>query len=268
MNVREIKEQAQLHYLACDAFYKEALMSGEVSAVHQCRVSFKRFFALKAFVCEYMDSGSTGELNRLVESVKPVYKRVGKLRDLQVLISFPAVQGLIMPPVFYRHLYDKFQKQLLRFIHDENRLKLPAEASFSGMFNRVINTNYAGGDDALSRFTQTNFRSAAALLENLPGKEWHRARCLIKQNYLLMQMAVSYNSGGFSEEVLQWSRNMEQELGLWHDMLNLQQMMPEIDPGDSEEILIQFTRKVEEKKEVKEEEIRKELDNLKTAHKI
>ncbi len=268
MNVLEIKEQARLHYLSCSTFYNEALMTGELSAVHQYRVSFKRFFALTAFVVEHMDAEASGSLKRLVETVKPVYKRGGKLRDLHVMISFPALHGLIMPPLLYGHLYNKFQKQLLCFMHDNHQPGLPDEASFLAAFNIGIDNSYAGGSDRLTGFTQSNFRRVKVLLENLPGKEWHRARRLIKQNYLLMLMSSSYNSGGFPDEELEWSRNMEQELGIWHDMLNLQRVISNIEPGDLEGTLTRFTRKLEVKKAAKEEEIRKGMDNLKTAHKI
>jgi hypothetical protein len=115
---------------------------------------------------------------------------------------------------------------------------------------------YTGGIKELCTLATQNNQTANVLLKNRPGKEWHEARRLIKQNYLLMQMAVSYQPDRFPEVAIQGSRQLEQSLGLWHDTHNLQRATDKIVLFGEDEPLLLFGQQLDEKKATKEEEIR------------
>jgi CHAD domain-containing protein len=256
MNASEIKEQASFHFQSFGDFYREALSQGGPEAVHQYRVSLKRFFALKAFVSVNLRDDSVGQLDELVQSLRPVYKLGGKLRDLQVLMSLPASLDLIMPPSLYAFLYQKYQKRLVKFTQLAQETGQPGQATFLMVFDDLMDRFYTGGEKELCALAAQNFRKAEGLLRNRPGKEWHEARRLIKQNYLLMQMAVSYQPDRFPEVAIQGSRQLEQSLGLWHDTHNLQRATDKIVLFGEDEPLLLFGQQLDEKKATKEEEIR------------
>lgn len=257
----EIREQGNMHYQSFFQLYTEAMKEGSAGFVHQYRVSLKRFYALSRFLAVGIDESGKSRLMDMLSIIRPAYKRGGKLRDLQVMMSMCASFDVMMPPPMYSFLYKLYLKRVDKFLNEGGDIRLLSPEEFEPLFNSVA--EYLAADIvSLQGFVNQNRDEAAKLMENAPGKSWHEARRLIKQNYLLMQMFSAYDVNRFSPAFMEQSSLMEQSLGTWHDMLNLLSRVSRFLLSHEMESVVVFRHHLSSKMAIKEEEIREMVSQI------
>lgn len=209
-------EMFNIHYL-------EAIASGEQEAIHQLRVTLKRFYALKKYLLHCMNPEGQAHLMNFIEPIRLVYKSGGKVRDMQVMVDVALNSSpLKAPAVFINFLKLLSRQRLENFVAVTQIINLPSQQEFALHFKEVINAYYKSQHSKLEDFLIENLRVASFYINSSePGELWHNARTLIKQNYLLMQLAITFEPNRFSDTDIQYCREMEQILGEWHDWVVL-----------------------------------------------
>ncbi len=203
--------------------YLDALVKGEQETIHQFRVALKRFYALKKYLLYYMNPEGQAQLLNLIEPLRLVYKSGGKVRDIQVIVDVALNSSPHKAPdAFIDYLKIVSRQRLDNFIAVSQIVDLPSHQEFALHFKKVIKAYYKSQQPKLEDFLIENMRIARFYITSSePGELWHNARTLIKQNYLLMQLAITFEPDRFSNVEIQYYREMEQILGEWHDWVVL-----------------------------------------------
>lgn len=197
----------------------EAIASGEQEAIHQMRVALKKFYALKKYLLHGMDSQDEAVIRNYLEPLRLVYRSAGKVRDVQVLRSVTDdSDGLSAPEAFGHYLHSMERSRLEKFMAISKAAELPTQRDLAHFLSESVRNCYNGKSSQLEHLIGKNLNEARFyLMSTQPGDLWHEARTLIKQNYLLMQLAAEHQPHRFSPETIQQYRDMEQVLGRWHD---------------------------------------------------
>lgn len=223
MKKREIIELAASQYELFLLNYLNSCTDGEKESIHQLRVSLKRFYALKKFLLQGMKPSGQAQLVYNLEPIRLVYKAGGKVRDLQVIfdVAFNSVP-VKAPEAFTNYLQELVQERLDAFMALSLKVQLPTHHEFIRNLKSHLDKFYRNYSGKLEQFMAENIKVACFYIQSTdPGELWHDARTLIKQNYLLMQLADNINSKGYSPDEIQYYRNLEQLLGEWHDWVML-----------------------------------------------
>lgn len=223
MKKREIIELAASQYELFLLYYLNSCTDGEKESIHQLRVSLKRFYALKKFLLQGMKPSGQAQLVYNLEPIRLVYKAGGKVRDLQVIFDVACSSAPDRAPqAFTNYLQELIQERLDAFIALSQKVQLPTHHEFIHNLKIHLDKFYRSYSGKLEQFLSENLKVACFYIQSTdPGELWHDARTLIKQNYLLMQLAVNHNQLRYSPDEIQYYRNLEQLLGEWHDWVVL-----------------------------------------------
>jgi CHAD domain-containing protein len=203
--------------------YQEAVTTGEKEAIHQLRVSLKRFYALKKFFLHEMSPLGQAQIKNYLEPLRLVYKTAGKVRDVQVITDV-AINSSPMkaPEELLEQLHLLLNQRLGKLKAMSKTVELPSGKEFAHQFKKHIKHFYENYDGKLDHFMEEKHKVARFYISSTePGELWHDARTLIKQNYLLMQLASTIEPNQFTAESMLYYRNLEQTLGAWHDWVVL-----------------------------------------------
>lgn len=223
MKKKEIIDIAINQYELFWGNYIEASGSGDKEAIHQFRVSLKRFYALKRYLLNDMKPLGQVQITNYLEPLRMVYKAGGKIRDLQVIIDVADNSSpMPAPPDFTALLQTMGQLRFEKFMALSQTIRLPSKEEFGLNFRKFVDEYYKNYRGKLESFIDDNLKVASYYISSTdPGELWHDARTLIKQNYLLMQLAIVSDSNRFGADDIIYYRNMEQILGQWHDCVVL-----------------------------------------------
>lgn len=219
MKKKEIINLGVTQYELFRLNYLEAVASGEQEAIHQMRVALKKFYALKKFLLHGMDPLGAAVVKNHLEPLRMVYRAAGKVRDVQVIRDVTINNaGLQAPEAFSGYLDSLQQSRLEKFLAISNTVNLPTQRDIAQSFDNYVKSYYQDKNSRLEHLIAKHLHEARFYLESTkPGDLWHEARTLIKQNFLLMQLAVVHHPQRFSAATIQEYRDMEQILGQWHD---------------------------------------------------
>lgn len=203
--------------------YNEVVENGDKEAIHQLRVSLKRLYAIKSFFLHDVNPLGQAQIENYFEPLRAVYKAVGKVRNIQVILDLAFNSSSVTPPT---EIGSQFQmliaQRLEKFQFLSKTIKLPSQKEFAHQFKKYIKLFYKHDEGKLERFIEENYQVAKFYINGThPGELWHDSRTLIKQNYLLMQLAASIDPTRFNEKSVQHYRSLEQVLGEWHDWVVL-----------------------------------------------
>lgn len=199
--------------------YYAAVGSGEQEAIHQMRVALKKFYALKKYLLQGMKPMGAAVIKNDLEPLRMVYRAAGKVRDMQVVrAEIVATPDIPTPEVFCNYLQSKEAGRFEKFLAISNAVNLPTQRDITQLLHEHVNRNSPRQKNHLEHLIGSHLNEARFYLESTqPDELWHEARTLIKQNYLLMQLALEHQPYRFSQDMIQEYRDMEQMLGKWHD---------------------------------------------------
>ncbi|GAO27963.1 CHAD domain-containing protein [Geofilum rubicundum] len=206
------KEQYQLFL----EHFKWSLVSDEAEYIHQFRVSVKKLSALKLLVSDPL----------IWDFIQPVYKTGGKVRNVQVILDLLSTFTTPAPEGFKQYLYDRLQEK--RFKHDQlaGTIKLLSDKQFFAAFKAFLEEHYDGDGKHLETVILWHGRRACEWIrKNKAGEAWHEARRYFKACAHLIQMADAVGEPLTLDEGFFRYREMEQLLGLWHDLFVLNKWM-------------------------------------------
>lgn len=223
MRKRDVVHLGVIQYELFWINYMEAKTSGDKESIHQLRVSLKRFYALKKFFLHGMNSLGQAQIKNYFEPLHLVYRAGGKVRDLQVITDVALNTAPYQAPSeLLAQLSLICQQRMESFFALAQAVKLPTQQEFTYYLQLYMDEYYKNSGNKLERFIDENIKVARYYISGTdPGELWHDARTLIKQNYLIMQLAASIEPSRFSTNDIQYYRILEQMLGEWHDWMVL-----------------------------------------------
>ncbi len=223
MKKKSVIEIGVSQYEIFQNHFSDASSKGNKDAIHQLRVSLKKFYALKKFVLNGMSPIGQAQLINYLEPIHLIYKSGGKIRDIQVITDIATnFSTREAPPVFINKLQERYKYRFEKFKALTQTIELPTLAQFEDEYKSLITRYYTTSEKLFDGFLNDNMKNAREfIISSEPGELWHDARTLIKQNYLLMLLAQSFEPGQVDITEIQNLRNIEQMLGQWHDLVVL-----------------------------------------------
>lgn len=212
----------QITHLATEQYqlflenFKWSLVSDEAEYIHQFRVAVKKLNALKLVLSDLP----------LWDFIQPVYRTGGKVRNLQVVLELLTTFVGAVPEDFKQYLYDRLQEKRLNHDRIASTIELLSEKQFFKALNELVEVPPVGDVNALELTIGLHGGRACELIrKNSAGEAWHEARRYFKECAHLIQMAESVGEQFRSAEGFYRYREMEQLLGLWHDLFMLNKLI-------------------------------------------
>ena len=211
-----IKLHGQIHHQL-----KLVRRRGRGKDLHAFRIACKELDAFRQWCSCFMSPGDAALLDRWFYRIRPLYKRIGKLRAAKLMLKMGSELGFSekMPETEISLLktVESAQEHLKAFL---KWFRLLPVKKLTKIFQQ-----YDSLPDSLllaerNKLVQRHHDEALEALCSEPGDHWHDARRLLRLNHFLMQLPAKdlpVVEPGLSEK---WAV-LAEDLGNWHDRLEL-----------------------------------------------
>lgn len=185
-------------------------------AVHDFRVAYKKILALLRFLINKDGfSVQEEEISRWVFKTGKIYNKGGKSRkyyliNIWIEENVKTKEGV----VYYEQLKELETEKSNKFHEYIKRKRVPSAVAVRKVLERLQVTSNA--DDEYFQYCKSNMGKALEYLSKPPCESWHDARHILKDCYLLSSMKCFPYS--LSSDMQLLCREMEQQLGKWHDL--------------------------------------------------
>ena len=200
--------------------FTEVGRDAHTEAIHGLRLNLKRQRALFQLM-EHLDSTFSASLAK--EAYGKLYKRIGKLRNLQVeqQVIREDEELLGVEPSFSSWLAEEAEEAKAMIREYEASFSLVnVRRLFSLLRNRLYFVPAEAWKDRLNSYFSGRFSALRQYGISVPGRarDFHECRRLVKElayNLHLIQGLCDEPGEAFSE--LDWLNELQQLLGAWHD---------------------------------------------------
>jgi CHAD domain-containing protein len=206
-----IQQLVLLHYHLSDYFRQ-----GDAEALHQARLMFKRFSAWVSYLT--LSGIDTADINENTKSLRHLFRRIGRERDLHVQIQLCQNLRSSMAPELANSLKRRLSggclleegpdEQLKEVGHAIKRVKKVCGRIDPSYYNPPFETVFARKMEYIRQL----MRNAGSDLD------FHRLRRLIKEAWYFLEF-----TGRLNDDHGAWVpmganlKQAEQKLGAWHD---------------------------------------------------
>ena len=200
----------------------------EVEAVHDVRVSIKKIRSL--FLLLRFISPDEFDLHKYYSEFKPLFKKLGFLRDVQVqstlLISYEEKleENFSDYSTFLKKLDSKQRKKIDKW------LPLYAQPDWDHFFNLIRIIVDSSVMDLIiwksNMFIENKLDEIRELLPAYDNKTLHKIRRLLKEIRYMIDCLIGFSGENFFDLVMQKNiKLIEDDLGNWHDRVVSAQLL-------------------------------------------
>ncbi|RXK85605.1 CHAD domain-containing protein [Filimonas effusa] len=185
-------------------------VSAEEGALHDLRVELKKLRAVIKFLQQVY---SKQKLKKPAHLLRTIFQQAGEIREYQLLQQWlrkyhlKVLEERYFPAERLHEMNADFRKQAPAFKNDLKEI-----IELSGRF--VAHTN---GILAEQYFADLHAQLQEKTSADLPSREWHDLRKLIKQWMYALNWVVPEEVGA-KESVLAYFNKLQEQIGQWHDL--------------------------------------------------
>lgn len=185
--------------------------------LHNLRVSVKKMDALLVWYLCFMEPADALLLTNWFAKLRPLYKKVGKIRSLQIILKDGAkLKVWDNCPQLGEELQFQAQTRNDKLKSFLKKYRFPSVGKLAVLLEKYDQLPATRLHLARYGLLVRQQNEAVAILSMPANDHWHAARRLLKLNYYVAKSAPSASVDVPSNIVLLWS-DMGDLLGRWHD---------------------------------------------------
>jgi CHAD domain-containing protein len=190
--------------------------TGDPEAIHQFRVNVKSFIGLMAFLNEFKSDALWPK--EIVARLKPYYKLSGKIRNINVVQELLNVNFEQVSNDFYTYLDGQLCRRRNEFELLTSAIDIPEPETIKKEVSQLMDASFFSKEILQRHLSDNKDRALCLISKNGPSEAWHAARTFLKRNFLLSKLLLSASMNDATQSE---GRKLEQELGVWHDIVVL-----------------------------------------------
>jgi hypothetical protein len=185
--------------------------------VHKIRVAVKKMDTLVVWYICFLQPAHAEVFANWFAKLRPLYKKVGRLRSLQLFLLSAETIGLWdkqpNSKVFLSEELHRKSEKLGGFLR---AFRYPSHRKVTAVFEKYNAYNAPRLGLIAQELTIRQQREAMAILSLPPNEQWHAARRLLKSNFLLSRMLSSAKIPFDATMEPVWAQ-LGECIGEWHD---------------------------------------------------